>query len=69
MKIDVMKKDLWWVRHALEMSIVDMEHCPNPPAWGKTIPVAKKHYRALTRAIKKAYGHDMMARPEYMECR
>jgi hypothetical protein len=69
MKVDVAKKDLWWVRHVVEHAIVDMEHCPNPSAWGKSSVVGRKHYRALTRTIKKAYGHDMMARTEYMEAK
>lgn len=59
MKIDIHKKDLWWLREALNKSIDYMESQPNPSAFARTPEVARKVNRKVTRAIKKAFGHKM----------
>ena len=61
MKIDVAKDDLWWVRNVLSEAIWQMEHCPNPSSHSKGPAVCRKMNRKLSRAMKKAFGHDMCA--------
>lgn len=61
MKIDIAKEDLWWIRNVVSNAIYQMENCPNPAAHSRAPQICRKLNRKLNRAIKKAYGHDMMA--------
>lgn len=59
MKIDINKKDLWWLREALNRAIDSIESQPYPSASAKVNTVARKANRKLSAAIKKSFGHRM----------
>lgn len=59
MKIEIAKKDIWWIRHILDYAVQSMESQPNPSAFSRCPEVGRKTIRKLNIAAKKSFGHDL----------